>query len=159
MTFSEVILNLFPVFIAAGVAYFLWKSNARQRIAVVLAWAFPGAGHWWLGHQNRAKFFAFCLVPTFLAGMALSGFLNISPIERHPIWALAQAPGGLMTLVAWLATMSLKVTSANDYYLIGCLYSGSACLLNLIAMCDVWDLAETPKTDTETTTDSAEEAP
>lgn len=142
MTFSELILNLVPVLIAAGVAYFVWKSNARQRIAVLLAWVFPGAGHWWLGHRSRAKFFAFCLVPTFLAGMALSGFLNVSPVDRHPIWGLAQIPGGVLTLVAWLATMSLRVTSENDFYLIGCLYTGSACLLNLIAMCDVWDLAE-----------------
>jgi hypothetical protein len=151
MTFSETILELLPVFVAAGVAYFLWKSNPRQRIAVLLTWAFPGAGHWWLGHKTRAKFLALCLVSTFLAGMALAGFLNVSPFDRHPIWKLAQAPGGLMAVVAWLATMSLKVTSANDYYLIGCLYSGSACLLNLIAMCDVWDLAGTPATDTTAT--------
>lgn len=142
MTFSELIVNLVPVLIVAAVAYFVWKSNRRQRIGVLLGWLFPGAGHWYLGHKDRAKFFAGLLVPTFIVGMIIAGFVNVSPTERHPIWGLAQLPGGLLTLVAWLSTMSLKVTSQNDYFLIGCLYTGSACLLNLIALCDVWDLGE-----------------
>ena len=142
MSVSELILNLVPVLIAAAVAYFVWKSNRRQRIGILLGWLFPGAGHWWLGHKDRAKFFAALLVPTFLAGMAIAGFLNVSPSDRHPIWGLAQIPGGLMTLIAWGATLSMEVTQHNDYYFVGCLYTGSACLLNLIALCDIWDLGE-----------------
>ena len=141
MAFSETVLKLAPVLIAAAVAYFIKVSNRRQRLAVLFTWLFPGAGHFWLGHKTRGRFVAACIVPMFLTGLVLAGFLNVSPMDRHPVWGLAQAPGGLLTLVAWLATLSLKVTSANDYYLVGSLYTGSACLLNLVVMCDVWDLA------------------
>ncbi|MAE96257.1 MAG: hypothetical protein CL910_16515 [Deltaproteobacteria bacterium] len=145
MILGELLLNFVPIALIGGLAYFVYKSNRQQRFAVLLAWAFPGAGHWWLGHRARAKYFAAFLVPMFLVGMILAGFLNISPFDRHPIWGLAQLPGGLLTLVGWLATTGLEQTTKNDFYYIGCLYSGSACLLNLLAMCDVWDLAESPE--------------
>ena len=160
MTFSELILNLVPVLIAAAVAYFVWKSNRRQRTAVLIGWLFPGAGHWYLGHKDRARFFAGLLVPIFLIGLAISGFAAVSPTDRHPIWGLAQMPGGLLTLVAWLATMGVKVTSTSDLYGIGCLYTGSACLLNLIALCDVWDLGEGEEPEPESETEAlADEMP
>ncbi len=142
MDLSQLLLKYLPFAILCGVGYFVWTSNRRQRIAVLLTWLLPGAGHWWLGHRARAKFVAACIIPMFFAGLVLAEFLNVSPLDRHTVWGIAQIPGGLLTVLTWLGTMSLKVTEPNDLYLVGSLYTGSACLLNLIAMCDVWDLSE-----------------
>jgi hypothetical protein len=142
MNLGVLLIKLGPILVAAAIAYFLYCSDRRQRIAVLLAWLFPGLGHWWIGARSRAILFAATLVPLFIAGLVISDFLSVSPFERHPIWGLAQLPGGLMTAITWLATSGLVITRDNPYYGVGLLYTGSACLLNLLAMCDVWDLTE-----------------
>lgn len=145
MNLGELLLDYFWILLVAAGAYFLYTSNRRQRTAVVLALLFPGAGHLWIGRRQRGLLLGGIMVALFVAGMAMADFRNISPFERHPIWGIAQIPGGLMTVVAWLATSSLKVVRENPLADVGALYSGVACLLNLVAACDVWDLTESPE--------------
>jgi hypothetical protein len=71
-------------------------------------------------------------------GLLLGKFAIISPFDRHPIWGIAQIPGGLMSDFGWLIAGKAEV---NSLYNIACLYAGSACLLNIVALCDAWDLA------------------
>jgi hypothetical protein len=158
MSLGELLLKMGPVLVAGAIAYFIYASNPRQRTSVFLAWLVPGLGHWWAGHRSRAMYFAACLIPTFFIGLILADFRNISPFDRHPIWGLAQLPGGLLTALTWLATNTLKGVD-NPAYHVGCLYTGSACLLNIIAMCDVWDLTEKADARAKATESTAEARP
>ena len=140
----KLLFNLAPIVLVAGVVYLVARSNPRQRIAVGLGFAFPGAGHFYIGRKDRALAFAGIIVPLFLIGLILANFRCVSPFDRHPVWGLAQIPGGLMSGLTWLATSTLKIETENAYYNIGCLYAGTACLLNILALCDVWDLTGGP---------------
>lgn len=144
MTIGQIIIKYAWIFAIAGLAFFVHKSSPRQRMAVALAWLFPGLGHLWLGRRNRALLFGGIILVLYLAGMVMADFCNVSPFDRHPIWGLAQAPAAIPTLLAWLITgplLDLKIWTVNPYYAIGCLYTGVAGLLNILAMCDAWDLA------------------
>ena len=138
MNLAELFLQARPVLLALAIVLTVIYSTKRQRIAVLLAWLFPGLGHLWLGEKRRGLLFMVVLVTIFLAGLALGGFDTVSPFDRHPIWAMAQIPGGLMMLFGWLVSGKVEITQV---YNIACLYTATACLLNLVAMCDVWDLA------------------
>lgn len=133
-----------PLVVLAGLLYFLARANPRQRVAVLLTWVLPGLGHWKIGRKDRALWFGGLIIGLFLLGLVLAKFLCVSPFDRHPIWAIAQAPGGFLVVLTWLATRGLYLTSDNPTYTVGCLYVGVACLLNLVAMCDAWDLTEAP---------------
>ncbi len=131
--------------LCAGFAvWFLVQSDPRQRIAVFLGWLVPGAGHLYLGRRDRALFLGCLVIGTFVAGMVIADFCNISPFDRHPIWGIAQLFGGLMSGGAALATSHLMREGDNPYYFIGCLYSGVACLMNLLVMIDAYDCAGKP---------------
>lgn len=140
-SFPQIAVEFLPVVVAAGLAYVLQTSSQRQALGLLGAMFFPGLGHWLLGYKRRGGFFALLLVPLYLAGMALSDFANVSPFDRHPIWGLAQAPAGLLTLIAWISTISVNITRDIPTYAIGCLYTGVAGLLNILVMCDIYDLA------------------
>ena len=144
MTIGQIIVRYAWILAIAGLAFFVHKSTPRQRTAVGLAWLFPGLGHLWLGQRNRALVFGGIILLLYVSGMIMADFRNVSPFDRHPIWGLAQAPTAVPTLLAWLVTgplLDLKIWTVNPYYAIGCLYTGTAGLLNILAMCDVWDLA------------------
>ena len=109
---------------------------------ILLGWLVPGLGHWVIGRRGRAAFFAIQLIGMFVAGLVLSDFRCVSPFDRHPIWALTQIPGGVLTLVSAAATAGLYIERDIPLYSAGCLYVGAACLLNLVALCDLYDLTE-----------------
>jgi hypothetical protein len=108
---------------------------------VLLGWLVPGLGHWAIHERRRAVFFAVQIVALFIAGLVLSDFRAVN-LDRHPIWALIQVPGGLLSLATALATSRLMIEWDNPWYPFGCLYVGVACLLNLVALCDLYDLTE-----------------
>lgn len=127
--------------IAVLLGHFVVRSTNRERLAVLCGWLFPGFGHVVLGRWRRGAFFAALLVLLFLAGMILAGFRNISPLDRHPIWAIAHVFGGLLAEGAALATRNFIKTQPLRFYEIGCLYSAVATLLNVLATLDAYDLA------------------
>ncbi len=140
MGLQRIILWLGPLLYVLGALYFVTVSTPAQRRAVLLTWLCPGLGHWKAGHARRGAFFAVALLGLFLGGLCLSDFRCISPLDRHPIWALLQIPCLLPTALATVLTSHLTIDSDNAYYQIGCLYVGLGCMLNLIVMCDVYDL-------------------
>ena len=139
---AKLLINLSPILLVAGLVWFFKTSNRRQRIAVALTLVLPGLGHLFLGYRRRGLLFGAVIIPLFIAGLALGEFCCISPFDRHPIWGIAQIPGGLMTLITWVSTLGLKAGGDNPYYHIGCLYAGTACLLNVLTACDAWDLGD-----------------
>jgi hypothetical protein len=112
---------------------------------VLLGWILPGLGHWIVGQKRRALFFAIQIIALFVLGLVLSDFRCISPLDRHPVWALTQIPGGALTLVTAVLTAGLDIERDNPLYQVGCLYVGVACLLNLVALCDLYDVTEPRK--------------
>jgi hypothetical protein len=149
MNLALLATKIAPLLILAGIVYFFYRANPAQRKAVAWTWVLPGLGHFQSGFRKRGYYLGGLVIGLFLFGLVLSGFLCVSPLDRHPIWAIAQAPGGFLTILTWLATRSLHLASDNPTYGIGCLYVGVACLLNLVLMCDLWDLLEDPKAESE----------
>jgi hypothetical protein len=131
-----------PLLYVVGAAWFVAVSDRGQRKPVLLGWLVPGLGHWITGRRSRALFFGIQIVVLFLAGLAMADFRCVSPLDRHPIWAITQIPGGLLTVVAAITTAGLDIQRDNALYPVGCLYVGVACLLNLVALCDLYDLTE-----------------
>lgn len=147
---------VFGLLAVLGMVYFFRVTGPRQQLAVALTWLFPGVGHFYLGRHRRGLLLGGVVLTLFVAGMWLADFRNVSPFERHPIWGLAHAFGGLMTGIATVATSGLQIRESLPFYSVGCLYSGVATLLNLLLMIDVWDLAQEEKTNTlETPEESA----
>lgn len=142
MAIGKYALLLGPYIAALAILAIVLRSKPKQRIALGLAFALPGLGHYWLGERRRGLAFAALIVPTFFVGLILSEFASVSPFDRHPLWGLAQIPGGLLTLLTWLATLGQRIDQYDSIYQVGSLYVGSACLLNILAMCDAWDLAD-----------------
>jgi len=108
--------------------------------AVLLTWAAPGAGHWYLGYKNKALFYFLVLTATYLAGMVIADFRNIN-IDRHPIFFITYSFYGGATLIAQLATQGLALVRPLERLDVGCLYSSVACLLNILVMIDSYLLA------------------
>lgn len=142
MELQKLIVWIGPLLFVAGAGWFLAVADRRQRLPILLGWLVPGLGHWIIGRRGRAAFFAIQLIGMFLAGLLLSNFRCVSPFDRHPIWALTQVPGGLLTVLTAAATAGLHIERDNPLYPAGCLYVGAACLLNLVALCDLYDLTE-----------------
>lgn len=140
---GQLLVEFFPVIVAGGVALFLATSNARQQRGILLGLLLPGLGHLKSGFRSRGLFFLGCVVSLFVVGLLLGRFANVSPLDRHPIWGIAQAPAGLLTALVAFATRSVMIVGDNPYYQIGCLYTGVAGLLNVVALCDLWDLLGT----------------
>jgi hypothetical protein len=139
---QKLVVWIGPLLFAVGALYFVAVSDRGQRLPILLGWLVPGLGHWKIGQKARGMFFGVPLVALFLAGLLLSDFRCVSPFDRHPIWALTQIPGGALTIVTAALTSSLTIQRDNSYYSAGCLYVAVACLLNLVALCDLYDLTE-----------------
>jgi len=105
---------------------------------VLLAWLVPGAGHLKIGKLWPGVFTFAAILPLYVGGMALAGFENVS-WERHPIyfWAV-HVFGGTLTGAAALLTRHVVKTEILPDESVGVLFTAVACLLNVIAISDVW---------------------
>lgn len=109
---------------------------------VLLAWAFPGAGHFALGRRGRAVVFCVIVLASLAIGCSLEGELY---------WPEAGRP---LTLVATAAAMGVGA----PYFVLrfGLAYEGDlvapgfeygtafvlvAGLMNLLLVLDAWDIA------------------
>ena len=76
-------------------------------MAGLLAWLFPGLGHYYQGRYHKALIFFLCIMPTFIVGCALASSSEAG-IARNVYWSwrsadmrywwLAQAPLGIATI-------------------------------------------------------------
>ena len=57
-------------------------NPARVAIACVLAWAVPGAGHFYLGRRARGLVFLAVVLTTFLTGLALQGRVYLASADQ-----------------------------------------------------------------------------
>jgi uncharacterized protein DUF6677 len=107
-------------------------------VPVLLAWLVPGAGHLKIGRLWPGVFTFAAIIPLFVLGMALAGFENVS-WERHPFWFWgAHLWGGLLTAASAALTLHAEVRDKLPDQSVGQLFTGVACLLNVVAIADVW---------------------
>lgn len=105
------------------------------------AWFFPGLGHWFQGRRLRAVIVCGVLLGLFLGGTWLSGGTNLSRERHFYYWSgqlLAGAPAVLLEFVAGRS----RVTSELPWGDVGLLYACMGGLLNVLAMLDVFGVAE-----------------
>ena len=115
-------------------------SHERQSpfLPVILAWLVPGAGHLKIGKLWPGVFTFAAILPLYVGGMALAGFENVS-YARHPIYFFAvHVFGGVLTGAAELLTRGVVITQPLPDKTAGELFTAVACLLNLVAISDVW---------------------
>jgi hypothetical protein len=114
-------------------------------LVVLAGWLVPGGGQYLLGRKPRATVFFFAVTLTYLAGMALADFGNVS-LERHTYYFLAHVFNGGETILAWLLTMGVVEDHVPTHFGIhtgdiGILYTAVASLLNLIVIMDAYGIA------------------
>lgn len=121
----------------------LSSSNGRAFAAMLLALAFPGAGHFYLGRRRRALAFFAIIVVLFVVGILVDGDL----------YTLLESRGALLRVLASYASMGSgllyfagkitgphgSVTSATFEY--GRMFTLTAGLMNLLLVLDCFDIA------------------
>ena len=114
------------------------EERPSRFVPVILAWLVPGAGHLKIGRLWPGVFTFTAILPLYVLGMSLAGFENVS-WERHPIyfWAV-HVFGGLLTGAAALLTRHVEIREFMPDRSAGELFTGVACLLNVVAIADVW---------------------
>lgn len=112
-------------------------------LAMVLAWLFPGLGHWYLGKRRTAAAFAVIVTATFLAGLSFQGRLyTIEAGQPLTILATFAVFGtGLLHLAARLLSDNPGGTILAATYEYGCAYLLTAGLMNLLLVLDAHDVA------------------
>ncbi|MDQ3281519.1 MAG: hypothetical protein M3Q69_08905 [Acidobacteriota bacterium] len=116
--------------------------KSRAFAAMLLAYLFPGAGHFLLG--RRAVAITFCVIVTslFLIGVAIDGSIY-TPSEAHDwITGLATAGSigsGVLYFAAWIFGAHGTVTSPTFEY--GRMFTLTAGLMNLLLVVDCYDIA------------------
>jgi hypothetical protein len=121
-------------------------SRSRPLVPVLFAgWLVPGGGHFLLGRRRQAVVFFLAITLTFLAGMALCDFGNVSPV-RHRFYFLAHMMNGGETILATLLTSRVVEDHVPRHFGMetgefGTLYTAVAALLNLIVLMDAYGLA------------------
>jgi TM2 domain-containing membrane protein YozV len=117
--------------------------SMRALLAMVLAYAIPGAGHFYLGRRARALAFFAIVVFMFGIGLSVDGSL----------YALSEARGQLLTVLASLGSMGSgalyfvgratgphgSITSMTFEY--GRTFTLTAGLMNLLLVVDCFDIA------------------
>jgi hypothetical protein len=76
------------------------SASKSSSIAGLLAWIFPGLGHWYLGHRARAIIITVVIAITFWTGVAIGGVKSTIDPQENRIWFLAQVCAGTHTIVA-----------------------------------------------------------
>jgi len=106
----------------------------------VLAWLLPGAGHYLLGERDKATLFSALIFATFVAGWAMGSFQGVF-IGPGRYASLAQAPAGVVSLIAFVAAgcQGIKTVPLDRVYRLfsaGTLYTCVAGLLNALLVFD-----------------------
>ncbi len=111
-------------------------------LLALLAWVVPGAGHLWTGQRSKGLVFLLVLPLMFAVGLALQG--RLFPFEPgQPLVALA-AIADLGVGLPYAVARALGLGAGNVVavtYEYGNTFVIVAGLLNLLVVCDAWDLA------------------
>lgn len=119
-------------------------------LAPILAWVFPGLGHWAIGHRRRGRFVAIGVLSLYLGGLLIGG-LNVIDKENDFWWYCGQVLIGPTTpAINWYhashrAPLNPEDPTPPGYVRpsfshvneVGTLYTTLAGMLNLLAILDV----------------------
>jgi TM2 domain-containing membrane protein YozV len=112
---------------------------------MVLAFLFPGAGHFYLGRRGRAVAFAVIVLVMFLTGLLLDGKIYVA--ERgKPLTTLAMFASmgtGLPYFIARMLGPFGNIASITFEY--GTAFTLTAGLMNLLLVLDAFDISEQRK--------------
>jgi len=138
------ILNLF----VAAHAHLAARAGTRSSAAaphpvglLAASWFLPGLGHWLQGRRLRAGIVCGVLLGLFALGTWFAGGSNLSR-ERHFYYWSGQFLLGGPALFAEIVAGHPRVTRELPWVDVGLLYACMAGLLNVLAMLDVWGVAE-----------------
>ncbi|HUP66348.1 MAG TPA: DUF6677 family protein [Thermoanaerobaculia bacterium] len=119
--------------------------NRKTLTAMVLAFALPGAGHFYLG--RRARGIAFCAIVFFMfaVGLAIEGKIyTIEPGRPLTILATFASMGlGLPYFIARAAGPFGNILSITYEY--GTAFAMTAGLMNFLLILDAFDIAQQRK--------------
>lgn len=112
-------------------------------IAMALAWAVPGLGHFYLGRRRTAAAFLILVTATFLLGLSFQG--RLYSIEREqPLTILATFAvygAGLLNVASRAFSENPAGAILAPTYEYGCAYLLTAGLMNLLLILDAHDIA------------------
>ncbi len=112
-------------------------------VAMALAWAVPGLGHYYLGRRRTAIAFLVIVAATFAAGLSFQGRLY-SIEDGQPLTILATFAvygAGLLNIAARALAENPAGTILASTYEYGCAYLLTAGLMNLLLVLDAHDIA------------------
>jgi len=112
-------------------------------VAMALAWAVPGLGHYYLGRRRTAIAFFLLVTAAFLAGVSFQGRLyTIEPGQPLTILATFAVYGaGLLNIAARILSENPVGMILSPTYEYGCAYLLTAGLMNLLLILDAHDIA------------------
>lgn len=116
-------------------------GEPHPALLAAAAWVLPGLGHWLQGRRRRALLVAALLLGLFLLGTWLAEGSNLSR-ERHFYYWSGQVLLGGPALVLEALLGGLRVTGEIRWVDVGLLYGCMAGLLNVLAVLDVYGVAE-----------------
>jgi hypothetical protein len=117
------------------------RKGAHPVLLVAAAWVFPGLGHWLDRRRLRAVIVCGVLLGLFVLGTGLAAGSNLSR-ERHFYYWSGQFLLGGPALIAEACSGHPAVRSELPWADAGLLYACMAGLLNVLAMLDVFGVAE-----------------
>jgi hypothetical protein len=119
------------------------RPHRSPALAMALAWAVPGLGHFYLGRRRTAAAFLVLITAMFLAGLSFQGRLY-SIESGQPLTILATFAvygAGLLNIAARALSESPVGTILAPTYEYGCAYLLTAGLMNLLLILDAHDIA------------------
>jgi hypothetical protein len=118
------------------------RSRRDQPVLyVLLTWIMPGLGHWLQGRRLRGALVAATLLGLLLLGTWLAAGSNLSRERHFYYWSGQALIGGPAFLLEALLGRE-RVTGEIRWADVGLLYGCMAGLLNVLAMLDVFGVAE-----------------
>lgn len=114
-------------------------SYPRIILGLALTWLVPGLGHQLYGKRGKAAFYSAAILFTFVFGMWLGEWRDVS-VERFSLYLIAQCWAGGPTLLALWLTRDLKITHDIAYLDVGLLYTAVAGLLNVVILVDLYEV-------------------
>jgi hypothetical protein len=112
-------------------------------VAALLAWVFPGLGHFVVRRRGTALLYALIVTATFLLGLTFEGRLY-SPEPGQPLTILATFAvygAGILNLAARYLASNPSGSILSVTYEYGCAFLLTAGLMNLLLMLDAYDIA------------------
>lgn len=118
------------------------SDNKSWVLAVLMAWAVPGLGHWYLGRRGKAAVFFVCIVGLFLVGLGLGDW---RVVDSGDLSIVGQVLSGFVSLLSAHFGAILRAQKPPEVvpvsFEMGWLYTLVAGLLNLLVMLDSYLVA------------------